>query len=68
MLKEQHFDIYNVPDESVDNYSWHRCKVYLGYTISLILDGNKDLLKKYYLDLAVSKEQIGFLIQKSHMD
>lgn len=49
-LKDQNFGHYNVPEESKDVYQLHRCKLYLGYTISLIIDGHTDLIEKCYLE------------------
>lgn len=49
-LKDQQFGVYNIPEENKDAYQMHRCKLYLGYTISMIIDGHTDLIEKYYLE------------------
>ena len=50
MLIKQNITNYNIPEECSDSFLLHRCRVYLGYTVSLIVDGHKDLLEKYYLE------------------
>lgn len=49
-LKRQWFECYNIPEESKEIYQMHRCRVYLGYTISLIIDGHTELFEKNYLE------------------
>lgn len=50
MLKRQHINSLNIPDEISESFLLNRCKVYLGYTISLIKDGHTDLFDEYYLE------------------
>ena len=50
MLYRQIINSCNIPEELKDRFLLHRCKVYLGYTISLIVDGHNDLFDRYYLE------------------